>query len=118
MFPPLLPSSISCFVLNQMKEVYASEVELSHSSQYLVSFKCSHIRHEAFSYQLLISLNQCMVLGETKHQPYFESYLLALPFHLLCASKHLALTTTISQFLVFSHAIETAVPKLLKFLSS
>lgn len=94
-FPSLLPSNISCFVLNQIKEVYASEIELSHSSQYLLNFKCSHIKHEAFYYQLLISLNQCVVPGGTEHQLYFESYILALSFHLLCTSKHLALTTTV-----------------------
>lgn len=70
------------------------EVELSSCSQYLVSFKWSHIKHEAFSYQLLISLDQCTAPGETEHQPYFEPYLLTLPFHLLCASKHLTLTHT------------------------
>lgn len=71
-----------------------SEVELSSSSQHLVSFKWSHIKHEAFSYQLLISLDQCTVPGGTERQPYFEPYLFTLPFHLLCASKHLTLTNT------------------------
>lgn len=99
--PPLLPSgSISCSVSNQTNEVYVTEVELSHSSQYLGSFKSSHIQHEAFAYQLLISLNQHTVLED------LNTNLILNPINSLC---HFTYCVCPKAFGTYYHRIVTSI---------
>lgn len=69
-----------------------TEVELSYSSQFLLSSKSSQLQNKAFGYQFLTSLNQHMVLED------LNTNFILNPINLFCHFTYYACPETFGTY--------------------